>query len=63
MMGSFGGEGGEFFLVLLFGRMEYHLNRSRQMKAKIVKTDGCSKKDVAFVTKNCRKCDIFFSLF
>ena len=29
MMGSFGGEGGEFFfLVLLFGRMEYHLNRS-----------------------------------
>ena len=31
------------------------------MKAKIVKTDGCSKKDVAFVTKNCRKCDIFLS--
>ena len=28
MMGSFGGEGGVFFLVLLFGRMEYHLNRS-----------------------------------
>ena len=63
MMGSFGGDGGEFFLVLLFGRMEYHLNRSMKMKAKIVKTEGCSEKDVTFVTKNCRKCNIFFSLF
>lgn len=61
MMGSFGGDGGEFFLVLLFGRMEYHLNRSMKMKAKMVKTKGWSNMDVTFGTKNCRKFDIFFS--
>ena len=64
MIGSFGGEGGEFLLVLLFGRKEDHLNRSMKMKAKMVKTKGCSNKDVKFGTKYCRKyCDIVLSLF
>ena len=64
MIGSFGGEGGEFLLVLLFGRKEDHLNRSMKMKAKMVKTKGCRNKDVKFGTKYCRKyCDIFFFLF
>ena len=61
MIGSFGGEGGEFFSE--FGRMEDHLNRSMKMKAKMVKTKGCNNKDVTFAPTNCRKCDIFFSLF
>ncbi len=61
MIGSFGGEGGEFFSEV--GRMEDHLNRSMKMKAKMVKTKGCNNKDVKFAPTNCRKCDIFFSLF
>jgi hypothetical protein len=40
MIGSFGGEGGECFLV--FGRVEFHLNRSMKMKAKMVKTMGAT---------------------
>ena len=62
MMGSFDGEGGEFFCVFLFGRKD-HLNRSMKMKAKMGKTKGWSNMDVTFGTKNCRKFDIFFSLF
>ena len=53
MIGSFGGEGGECFLV--FGRVEFHLNRSMKMKAKMVKTKVWSNMDVTFGTKNCRK--------
>ena len=61
MIGSFGGEDGECFLV--FGRVEFHLNRSMKMKAKMVKTMGCNNKGVTlFGSKNCKKCDIFFSL-
>ena len=63
MIGSFGGEGGEFFLVFLFVRKEDHLNRSINMKAKMVKTKVWSNMDVTFGTKNCRKFDIFFSFF
>ena len=63
MIGSFGGEGGEFFLEFLFGRKEDHLNRRMKMKAKMVKTKGWSNMDVTFGTKNCWKFDIFFSLF
>ena len=63
MIGSFGGEGGEFFLVFLFGRKEDHLNWSMKMKAKMVKTKVWSNMDVTFGTKNCRKFDIFISLF
>ena len=63
MIGSFGGEGGEFFLVFLSVRKEDHLNRSMKMKAKMVKTKGWRDMDVTFGTKNCRKFDIFFSLF
>ena len=58
MIGSFGGEGGEFFLVFLFVRKEDHLNRSMNMKAKMVKTKVWSNMDVTFGTKNCRKFDI-----
>ena len=61
MIGSFGGEGGEFFSE--FGRMEDHLNRRIKMKAKMLKTKGCSNKGSSFGPKNCKKCDIFFSLF
>ena len=63
MIGSFGGEGGEFFLVFLFGRKEDHLNWSMKMKAKMVKTKVWSNMGVTFGTKNCRKFDIFISLF
>ena len=63
MIGSFGGEGGEFFLEFLFGRKKDHLNRRMKMKAKMVKTKGWSNMDVTFGTKNCWKFDIFFSLF
>ena len=63
MIGSFGGEDGEFFLEFLFGRKEDHLNRRMKMKAKMVKTKGWSNIDVTFGTKNCWKFDIFFSLF
>jgi len=60
MIGSFGGEGGEF--LLLFRRVEDHLNRRMKMKAKKLKTKGCSNKGSSFGPKNCRKCDLFFSL-
>ena len=60
MIGSFGGEGGGF--LLLFGRVEDHLNRRIKMKAKMLKTKGCSNKGSSFGPKNCKKCDIFFCL-
>jgi hypothetical protein len=61
MIGSFGGEGGECFLV--FGRVEFHLKRSMKMKAKMIKTMGCSNKGVTlFGSKNGRECDILFFL-
>jgi hypothetical protein len=53
MIGSFGGEGGVFFLVV--GRVENHLNRNIKMKAKMVKTKGFSKKKVAVCSNNCRE--------
>ena len=63
MIGSFGGEGGEFSLVFLFGRKEDQLKKSVKMKAKMVKTKGWSNMDVTFGPKICEKFDIFFCLF
>jgi hypothetical protein len=50
MIGSFSGEGGEFFLV----DEDDHLNRNVKVKAKMAKTKGCSKL--------CRKLNIFLSI-
>ncbi len=50
MIGSFSGEGGEFFLV----DEDHHLNRNIKVKAKMDKTKGCSKL--------CKKFDIFLSI-
>jgi hypothetical protein len=48
MIGSFSGEGGEFFLV----DKDDHLNRNIKVKAKMAKTKGCRKLNI-FLSINC----------